>query len=340
MTTGSKIIGAFNVGEYHLSKTWNGADGKYTGGKLNQHNYTLNMTEMRRTKGISSYISGGGGSVSAWTNADSVYLQNSLLTTVKGHSFNLGVALAEGGQTVALVKSSLYSIGTAIRALKHADFAAAARSLGVKPRTSRLSTKDIAGRWLELQYGWLPLLSDVYESSKAFSRIADGPRTEVYKVYRRRIKSQSTFESFRFINSTMRSNGSITAIMRENLTRPRSLGLENPASVIWEIIPYSFVIDWFIPIGTYLENLNQIPLLQGQFMTSRTDVRSTLWTAKKPPAGLISEQGATSQYTTVAYSRTVTSGLPVVRPSFKSLDSSLSPKHIWNAIALARQRIR
>lgn len=33
------------------------------------------------------------------------------------------------------------------------------------------------------------------------------------------------------------------------------LGLVNPASLAWELIPWSFVVDWFIPIGPLLSVL-------------------------------------------------------------------------------------
>lgn len=31
------------------------------------------------------------------------------------------------------------------------------------------------------------------------------------------------------------------------------LGLTNPALVAWELVPYSFVVDWFLPIGDWLQ---------------------------------------------------------------------------------------
>jgi hypothetical protein len=37
---------------------------------------------------------------------------------------------------------------------------------------------------------------------------------------------------------------------------PARLGLLNPAEVIWELVPFSFVADWFLPIGDYLSALD------------------------------------------------------------------------------------
>jgi len=30
-------------------------------------------------------------------------------------------------------------------------------------------------------------------------------------------------------------------------------GFLNPINLVWEILPFSFVVDWFLPIGPYLE---------------------------------------------------------------------------------------
>lgn len=37
---------------------------------------------------------------------------------------------------------------------------------------------------------------------------------------------------------------------------PAALGLTNPASVAWELVPFSFVVDWFAPVGDWLNALD------------------------------------------------------------------------------------
>lgn len=37
---------------------------------------------------------------------------------------------------------------------------------------------------------------------------------------------------------------------------PGRFGLLNPLEVIWELVPFSFVADWFLPIGDYLSALD------------------------------------------------------------------------------------
>jgi hypothetical protein len=37
----------------------------------------------------------------------------------------------------------------------------------------------------------------------------------------------------------------------------KQIGFDNPISLAWEILPYSFVLDWFLPIGDFLDGLNR-----------------------------------------------------------------------------------
>lgn len=46
--------------------------------------------------------------------------------------------------------------------------------------------------------------------------------------------------------------------LEANITNPwlhtaSSSGLINPLSIAWEVVPFSFVLDWFIPIGATLQ---------------------------------------------------------------------------------------
>lgn len=42
----------------------------------------------------------------------------------------------------------------------------------------------------------------------------------------------------------------------EDRARLAQTGIDNPALLAWELLPYSFVVDWFLPVGNYLESLN------------------------------------------------------------------------------------
>jgi len=119
-------------------------------------------------------------------------------------------------------------------------------------------------------------------------------------------------------------------------------GLTDPASVLWELTPYSFVADWFIPIGNYLAARSLASALTGTFVTTKTRrvfcayeglantdngiVRTVYTTPPKGNCALIN------------VTRTVSTSLNVPVPSFKTLDKVASWKHCANAVALLVQK--
>jgi hypothetical protein len=347
MTSGTKGVSFSPYSKGGHVTTWLGADGKYetVSGKKrvkwNQYTRTTRwQTQTPKANGSWLYdISASPPSM--WSGNDQNALLAKLASKAKEHDFQMGVAVAEGSRTVQMVAKSLGDIGSALRFLKRGDFASAARCLGTSPRRgSRLVPKDISGRWLELQYGWLPMLNDVFESAKAFENLSSGPRKQTIVAKRglRTIYSASASPSLYTGTGPLFERRQIRYERSEELTALRSLGLADPLSVAWELVPYSFVIDWFVPIGTYLSNLSVIPNLKGRFLSSSR--RS--WDSQAYPIGAayVAAKEATCKYKYEQLTRSVSTSLSVPRPGFVKVPDAMSPKRIWNAIALAHQKIR
>jgi len=268
-------------------------------------------------------------------------LQNAALSKlaskVKGHDFNLAVAVGEGKQTMSMVYNALTSIGGAVVAARRGDFRLAASHFATTTNARKFKSKELAGRWLELQYGWLPLLSDVHESVNAYHALTKHARTNTVSA---QVTERGTFDGSQSqINwsgiGPYKASRRIIYEMTENISAPRSLGLTDPLTLMWELLPYSFVVDWFIPIGSYLENLNVIPSLRGRFMTCDLWKYENKSVVLKP---LPYYRNASSTFEYVKFTRTVSTGLQVQAPNFVSLPDVLSPKRFANALALLRQK--
>lgn len=357
-------------------KFWGGSDGKFevVGGssRVKWNNYSCdvigNSVKYPYVKIMYTWLGGGVYSETfevavGWNNGTFNFDDNNrywpayrpmseclsdILNQVKGHDFNLGVELAQGKQTVRLLSDNLGRLGRAALALKRGDFAGAARCLGVSPRKgSKLKPSDISGRWLELQYGWLPLLSSSYEAMKAFAEIANGPRKFLFRSSRRR---KATWElSTAPTTCTLRVEGYVrTALqyeMYEEMSMSRQLGLEDPLSIAWELTPWSFVVDWFFPFGNYLSLLNQIPKLKGRWLVTdslvveRSKVKANYLAINRGPPLWKQDvlQLPDFTYWMNKTKRTYLETPPAVPfPNFKfGLDSS---KRFYNALALAHQR--
>jgi hypothetical protein len=348
-----------------LMRVWSGGDGRteaYAGGvRAKWNNYTLDFRARTRLEKEYSYKRkpiNGGNVVTAtavvgdpsfpavpWTANDDLKLQAKLLEQIKGHSFNLAVDAAQGRQLVNMLSDNLRKIGRAGLALKRGDFATAARQLGAKPKTTRLDVSDLSGRWLELQYGWKPALSSCYEASKAFEAISNGPRSATVRVGRQ-IKGVRTITSNIIVQYDAKDTyrKSIQYEMYEEMSAPRQLGLVDPASVAWELMPFSFVADWFIPIGSYLSNLNQIPKLRGRFLTTvyRKSEHYLGFRTPMPYSPVIETVyyiPKNDRGRSISVVRTVSSSLSVPFPSFKVGRKTVSHENgrLQNAIALTQQ---
>jgi hypothetical protein len=379
VTTGSygpfPAVGFLVQGTFR-GKTWNGSDGKYevVGGsrRVKWNSYTLESVGLscsqHQYKG-KVYRLSDGILYDYYAQAPSVAFRPSFLTPglaitddlkqraltkllakIKGHDFQLGVELGQLHQTTSLLVSNLGMLGRAALALKRGDFSTAARSLGARPRSTRLKTSDISGRWLELQYGWLPLLSSSFEVSKAFEEISKGPRKTVFvasgSATARINVSQSPTVHDEFVKG--QKGRRLQYEMYEEMTVQRQLGLTDPLSIAWELTPWSFVIDWFFPIGTYLSNLNQIPTLKGRWLVTdffkfARQNPNFVWKGSGsfgPGYNITSEEIPKAVFSASSRTRTFSSSPPPVPfPKFK-LGGVNSTTRFWNAAALAYQRFR
>ena len=337
MTTGTIYVPATSPNvNYWFYRNWNGGNGKYlSDGRDKWNNYTLYHLMESDQIGQTTYeASTVSGPYYTWTSADEMRLQSKLVKKVKGSDFNLAVNLAQGHQVVNMCASTIRHLARSLVQLKHGNISSAFRELGVTGSVVPLKSKDISGRWLEMQYGWLPLISDSFEAAKAFEALSMGRKSRIVateKVERPVNLSASP--------GNYESKGNTTIIkrivyeMEEELSFGRSLGLTDPASVLWEILPYSFVIDWFLPIGTYLENLNVIPSLKGRFLTTTYQKTETRFTAALNPLW----SGTRRHGHIIELTRTSALGLSTQLPKFVHPFDALTPRRIANAVSLCHQ---
>lgn len=126
----------------------------------------------------------------------------------------------------------------------------------------------------------------------------------------------------------------------DDLARFSSL---NPASIIWETIPYSFVIDWVYDLGGYLRNLESALLYCSSFVsgystfTALEQCESTV--SKGITAGTtVRMANLRGGYRYSRKVRTVLTGIPFPRPP--RFEPKLGWRRLVNGAALARQLIR
>jgi len=376
MSTGNNLIqtnpdGSGNYQFVH-GRTWSGGDGRYTtdasgrrSPKWNPYTCTIEVDELDTLKVGYPWIVMMGTSPAGWTSNDDLRVLAKLVTSIRGSDFNLAVTAAESPEFVRMVANDARQLAKAVSHARRGRLADAVEVLfdtynshrhyanssffhkkhpGAIPfRRPSISAKaflkqELPQRWLELQYGWLPTINDVYNAATAYEALTAGARRQVIKVSRRRNHFYEGSLSPTLIHCPGHSTFTrrIFAIVTEQLSTRRTLGLMNPLSVAWELIPYSFVADWFIPISTYLDVLNVIPNVQASYYYVDIDRRQTVYSypVVSDPVNRAYYTGLRGFREYIKYDRYSVAAPSVPLPSFKSFEEAASPLHVANAVAL------
>lgn len=256
--------------------------------------------------------------------------------------FDAGAFLAESHKSLAMIGNAAIRIGGAYRAARKGLWKRAENILthGMDGKYTR-RRKGVASNWLELQYGWLPLLHDAYSGAEQLARVLNDPMTRTIRtsVSLRDSTPWATSNSptTYFLSCNRLARKSLKAVISE-VNLPLLTGLINPATIAWEVTPLSFVVDWFIPIQTYLEARGTALSVTGKFTYS-------LWQESEAKGVGISNNGnpgygreirgtGNTFWRHKRLERTVTTTLNVPLPGFKPLKKALSWKHTLNALAL------
>lgn len=211
-----------------------------------------------------------------------------IIAQAKGEaSAMLAVNVAERKQSFDMIAKRAVQLLGAYRSLKSLDLKGFLKQLGFSRRKVRRKTqwvrvgkgrtysiseskvakdeyalqkraKSAGSLWLEYWFGWSPLLSDIHASVDILQGVSPAATKRTF----RSSGSANSFsllsnDAYGFSNVKLDVRVGITAnidVTNPDLLKANRLGLINPATVAWELIPFSFLVDWFIPVSKFLES--------------------------------------------------------------------------------------
>lgn len=160
-----------------------------------------------------------------------------------------------------IVRRSIQLYGFA-RKLRKLDFVGAAKELGLSPsqvpKGLRRKAKAFSNNYLEFHFGWSPLVNDIGSAVNVLqggvppSRVSGrGKATARYRTS----QDIPPKKGWDWTDSDYKTECKIVAdiaVDDPNLWLANQLGYVNPATVAWELVPFSFVVDWFVNVSDFL----------------------------------------------------------------------------------------
>lgn len=181
----------------------------------------------------------------------------------------LGTTIVEVRESFDMIHSRTLSLLRSFRAMRKGDVGGLIRELKLtgdgatrahsvwKNRGSKAAVSS-ANHYLEYIFGWKPMIEDIASAVKVLQ--SDFP----FKPVKARGKIQWTSENvetppwgYVLSRQTTLMRCQISAnvqITNPNLALANDLGFVNPAAIAFEVIPGSFLLNWFVPVGRFLES--------------------------------------------------------------------------------------
>lgn len=206
----------------------------------------------------------------------------------------MGLFLAERKEAADLIALRLTTLASAARALRRGNLRRFARYLGIQLKRKHrqkgrwFSPRMFSNLWLEYWFGWAPMLGDIFNALEVLESPypegrARGSATIV--EYKQSENNQiSPYHMFYGHVNWRYSYHAKVSLTNPLLYRASQLGVINPATILWQLVPFSFVVDWLIPVKDFLETPTEFAGLElsRKFTTMKSSMRTTeaVWNSR------------------------------------------------------------
>lgn len=176
---------------------------------------------------------------------------------VKGTAAEAAVNWAERKQAVSTIQKRSMQLLSFVRDVRNLKWSRAWRTLGFRnpptARPTKREVKDLGGLWLEFWLGWSPLISDIGNAVEILQGEVPTFRASGRKTVRSAwVGSGSGWMYRKFVERASWRIDARVVVDNPNLLLANKLGFVNPAGIAWELVPFSFVVDWFANVGDFL----------------------------------------------------------------------------------------
>lgn len=246
---------------------------------------------------------------------------------------SLGVTLASWKQSRDMIVDRFSKLNPVLSA---AEYRLRSRRRSNRPKAARARASDV----LEFEFGWRPLVSDIQAALTTVCK--DGIPPQHVKVSQKFNHYESTPRGIpgNGYQTTITGQGRITASAMVSISNPNlwllnRMGLINPGTVAWDLVPWSFVVNMFVNVNTLIESVSAYAgLTFGSSSITRSSVllREQNYLSPNPP-------GTVCETNTVTRIRNRTVGsVPSPRLEFKVPELNWELALIASSLAVQKFR--
>jgi len=232
----------------------------------------------------------------------------------------------------------------------------------IRSQQNSAAVRELESLYLEFRYGVRPLMSDVTNFLEALRSKKETPERVTYRA------SSENLWTDEWVDTSVTLGGSplISYDRRVRYTRRAlvrcgllyqvfdkldfsdkwGLGIDQIPSAVWELIPLSFVADWFTNVGDFIGAITPVSgqnrLAEWTVVRTEELISSTSYNWKFNTAGwsTSSDGSGTDSWIRVIKHRTPSIGVPEVHIKSKWADTFSDPYKVLDLIGLTHQRIQ
>lgn len=244
----------------------------------------------------------------------------------KGNA-NLGVTLGSYKQSADMIRNRYRQLIN----LNEQYYRLFNRSLAIR----RGDTQSIASAHLEFIFGWQPLAQDIWAAANTVIQLADerkavsGRGSEYFEWKASRSSSDPKYNSHTESGLCRVTVGTLVTIVNPNRWLLERAGLLNPASVAWDLVPWSFLVNMVTNMGQLVNSITDFAGLSfdNQSTTYTFDISGAARVANLYPTNHPGYGTSSSVYVLKDKGRTIGT---IPRPSFQFK----MPRAEWETAAM------
>lgn len=254
---------------------------------------------------------------------------------------NEAMVLASLGELKETISSIISILGRAIGILK------ALKRWQVKVLLKEISPKELANRYMEARYAIRPLVYDVTQIIAAFNASKAGKRMTT-RGYAAETSSSvrtgwqgwnSAYATVKLSQSVQRSVSARSGVMAavKKISNLQIWGADQILGSAWELVPLSFVVDWFFNVGKTIAALSPTRNLQhlASWCVVEDTVLQTSMVSESIPLWPTTRIYEKNFIATGGISRTTITKYRLVNPQVSVLPSFTVNLDAWKILDLA-----